>query len=37
MVEALRSGLSNPPKDIEKEVAAIYARKEAIAETRKKG
>lgn len=36
MVEALRSGLNYPPKDIEKEVAAIYARKEAIAKTRKK-
>ena len=31
MVQALRSGLHYPPKDVEKEIAAIYARKEAIA------
>lgn len=31
MVQALRSGLHYPPKDIEKEVTAIYARKEAMA------
>ena len=36
MVEALRSGLNYPPKDIEKEVAAIYARKEALTNMRKK-
>lgn len=36
MVEALRSGLNYPPKDIEREVAVIYVRKEAIAKTRKK-
>lgn len=36
MVEALRSGLNYPQKDIEKEIAAIYARKEAIASMRKK-
>lgn len=36
MVEALKSGLNYPQKDIEKEIAAIYARKEAIASMRKK-
>lgn len=36
MVQALRSGLHYPPKDIEKEIAAIYARKEAISKIRKK-
>lgn len=36
MVEALRSSLNYPPKDIEREVAVIYVRKEAIAKTRKK-
>lgn len=30
MVQALRSGLNNPPKDIEAEVAAIYDRKAAM-------
>ena len=30
MVQALRSGLNHPPKDIETEVAAIYARKAAM-------
>lgn len=30
MVQALKSGLHYPPVDIEAEVAAIYARKEAM-------
>ena len=30
MVQALRSGLNYPEKDIEAEVAAIYARKAAM-------
>lgn len=29
-VQALRSGLNHPPKDIEAEVAAIYERKAAM-------
>ena len=32
MVQALKSGLNYPPKDIEAEVAAIYARKAAMKE-----
>ena len=36
MVEALKSGLNYPQKDIEKEIAAIYAKKEAMAKIRKK-
>ena len=30
--QALKSGLNHPPKDIEAEVAAIYARKAAMKE-----
>lgn len=37
MVQALKSGLHYPPVDIEKEVAAIYARKEAMKEAMNKG
>lgn len=36
MVQALRSGLNYPSKDIEKEIAAIYERKESLAKIRKK-
>lgn len=36
MVQALRSGLHYPPKDIEKEIAALYARKEVMSKTKKK-
>lgn len=32
MIQALKSGLNHPPKDIEAEVAAIYARKAAMKE-----
>lgn len=36
MVQALRSGLHYPPKDIEKEVNDIYARKQAMLEIKTK-
>lgn len=36
MVQALQSGLQYPPKDTEKEVAALYERKEAVARARKR-
>ena len=36
MVQALRSGLNYPSKDIEKEIAAIYERKESLAKIRMK-
>lgn len=35
MVQALKSGLNYPAKDIEKETAAVYARKEAQMKARK--
>ncbi len=35
MIQALRSGLQYPSKDVEKEIAAIYERKEAMAKIRK--
>lgn len=37
MVQALKSGLHYPPVDIEKEVAAILARKEAMKEAKRAG
>ena len=36
MVQALRSGMNYPPKDIEMEIATIYERKEALAKMKKK-
>lgn len=36
MVQALRSGLHYPPRDIEKEIAEIYAEKEVLARIKKK-
>ncbi len=36
MVQALKSGLNYPQKDIEKEINAIYARREVLTKLKKK-